>query len=330
MKWNALAVILLVLLLFSAIFSAAEAALIGLNKIRLRHLLEQKKRGAARVYGIVQRMDKFIASVLVANNLCNTAIAAIATLLIAQAFGEDNALIYGTLGITLFLVIFCELTPKIIATNHPERVAFLVRHLMSFVIALFKPVTAALTWISNGIIRLLGGNPHARSPLITEEEMKMMITIGKEEGIYGDSERKMLERIFHFDEIQVRDVMTPIDKVTAIPIDISGDELERVLMEEGHNRIPVYQGSKENITGILYVRDLIYIFRNEGLFQLDDLMSAPHRVLPTKRVSELLREFQAKKVQIAIVDNGHGGAAGLVTLEDLIEEIVGEIEEEKS
>lgn len=324
-----LVLILLGLLFLSAVFSASEAALIALNKIRLRHMMEKKRRGAARVYGIVQRMDKFIATILVGNNLANTAIAAITTVLIAEHFGQQNALIYGTIGVTVFIVIFCELTPKVIATNHPESVAFLVRHFVSVLIAVFKPFTVVLTWVSNGFIRLLGGNPHARSPLITEEEMKMMITIGKEQGIYGDSERRMLERIFHFDEIEVRDVMTPLEQMTAIPLDISDEELERVLMEEGHNRIPVYKDSKNHIVGILYVRDLIYLYRNEGLFKIEDLMSAPHVVAPSKRVAELLREFQSKKIQIAIVADGHGKAAGLVTLEDLIEEIVGEIEEEK-
>src|SRR6185436_2497769 len=132
-----------------------------------------------------------------------------------------------------------------------------VRHLVSFFLFIFQPVTNLLTWISNGVIRLFGGNPHHRSPLVTEEEIKMMIQIGKEEGFYGDNERKMLERIFHFDEIEVREVMTPFDDITAVPVDISEDELERVLMEEGHNRIPVYEGSKDNIIGVLYVRDLL-------------------------------------------------------------------------
>lgn len=329
MASQSLLIVLLVLCLFSAVFAAAEAALIALNKIRLRHMMEQKRRGAARLYGILQRMDKFIATILVCNNLVNTAIASIGTVLIAEHFGQQNALIYGTVFITVCLVIFCELTPKIIATNHPERISFLVRHLVWLMIVVFKPVTGFLTWISNGFIRLLGGNPHARSPLITEEEMKMMITIGKEQGIYGDSERRMLERIFHFDEIHVRDVMTPLTRMTAIPLDISEDELERVVLEEGHNRIPVYKDARENVVGILYVRDLIYLFRNEGLFRIEDLMSAPHVVAPTKRVSELLREFQSKKIQIAIVqDPKSNKALGLVTLEDLIEEIVGELEEE--
>ena len=320
--------VLLVLFVISAFFAAAEAALIALNKVRLRHLVEQNKRGAKRLYKIVSRMDRFIATILVGNNLVNTAIAAISTVLITRLFGEQNALIYGTIFITLFIVIFCELAPKTIATNHPESVAFFVRHLVSFLIVLFQPLANLMTFFSHAVIRLFGVNPHHRSPLVTEEEIKMMITIGREEGFYGDQERKMLERIFHFDEIFVRDVMTPLEKVTRVPLNIAQEELERVLMEEGHNRIPVYDGSGDHIVGILYVRDILYLIKNSSLIRLGDVISAPYFVPGNKKVNELLKEFQAKKIQIAIVrDEKTQKTIGLVTLEDLIEEIVGELEE---
>ena len=324
-----LLVVFFVLLGFSAFFSASEASLIALNKVRLRHLVERKKRGAHRVHFLVSRMDKLIATILVGNNLANTGIAAIGTILISRALGEGRALVAGTLIITVILVIFGELIPKVIATNHPEGVAFLVRHLIHFFMTVFRPITYVLTQISNGFIRLFGGNPHFRSPLVTEEEMKMMIQIGKEEGFYGDNERKMLERIFHFDETEVRDVMTPIDRVIAIPIDAGDEELERITLEEGHNRLPVYRGFRSDIVGIIYVRDLVYLFKNRTLIRIEDLMNAPFFVSPHKKVAELLRDFQRRKVQIAIVqDTVTKKATGLVTLEDLIEEIVGELEEE--
>ncbi len=323
-----LLIILGVLFIFSAFFSASEAALIALNKVRLRHLLEKKKPGARRVFGIVSRMDKLIATILVGNNLVNTAIATIATAILTKIFGTGMGLLISTLMITTVLVVFGELIPKIFATNHPEGVAFSTRHLVSFFIRILSPVTRVLTFISNGCIKLLGGNPHYRSPLVTEEEIKMMIQIGKEEGFYGDNERKMLERIFHFDEIEVRDVMTPYEDITAVPADISEEELERVLLEEGHNRIPVYQGLKSNIIGVLYVRDLLYLFKNNALIRLTDLVNVPFFVAPHQKVAELLKEFQRRRIQIAIVrDPKLQETVGLVTLEDLVEEIVGEIDE---
>lgn len=321
-------IIIGILLIFSAFFSASEAALIALNKVRLRHLLEKEKPGARRVYGLISRMDKLIATILVGNNLVNTAIATISTALLTHYLGTGEGLIVSTLCITVVIVIFGELVPKIFATNHPEGVAFFGRHIISILISLFNPVTHVLTWISNGFIRLMGGNPHHRSPLVTEEEIKMMIQIGKEEGFYGDNERKMLERIFHFDEIEVRDVLTPLEDIAAVALDMSEQEIERILLEEGHNRIPVYEGAKSNIIGIIYARDLLYLFKNSSLISVRDLMSAAYFVPPHKRASELLKEFQRKKIQIAIVkDTATQKAIGLVTLEDLIEEIVGEIDE---
>ncbi|MBI4352725.1 MAG: DUF21 domain-containing protein [Candidatus Omnitrophica bacterium] len=323
-----LLVILLALFVLSAFFSASEASLIALNKVRLRHLLEKGKRGARRVYGLVSRMDKLIATILVGNNLVNTAIAAIATIIFTQIFGPGAGLIIATFFITVLLVIFAELIPKILATNHPEGTAFLARHLVSFFIFILSPVSGLLAAVSNGFIRLFGGNPYHRSPLVTEEEIKMMITIGKEEGFYGESERRMLERIFHFDEIEVRDVMTPIERMTALSADMTTEEIERILQEEGHNRIPVYQGQRADVVGIIYVRDLLYLFRNSALIHLRDLMNAPYWVSPGQKVAELLREFQRRKLQIAIVrDPGSEKALGLVTLEDLMEEIVGELED---
>jgi len=321
-------IVLCVLVLFSAFFSASEAALIAINKIRLRHLVEQKKRGAQRVYELISRMDKLIATILIGNTLVNTAIAAIATLIFTHFFGEGRGLLIGTVVVTVILVIFGELTPKILATNHPEGMAFLVRHLVSFFIFIFSPIAHLLTLISNGFIRLVGGNPHYRSPLVTEEEIKMMITIGKEEGFYGDNERKMLERIFHFDEIEVRDVMTALDRMTLVAIDMAAAEIEKVLLEEGHNRIPVYKDTKSNVVGIIYVRDLLYLFKDGSLIHLSDLISVPYFVPPHMKVAELLKEFQKRKIQIAIVrDMKTLKTVGLVTLEDLLEEIVGEIEE---
>lgn len=322
-------VILLILIVISGFFSAAEAALIALNKVRLRHMLEQKKPGARRVYKIISRMDKLIATVLIGNNLVNTAIATISTTILTSIFGVGQGLVISTIIITVVLVIFGELVPKIFATNHPERVAFFSRHILSLSIFLFTPVTNVLTWVSSRILRLLGGHHHNRSPLVTEEEIKMMIQIGKEEGYYGDNERKMLERIFHFDEIEVHEVMTPLSQIASVEVGSDQAEMERVFLEEGHNRIPVYQKEKTNIVGVVYVRDLLYLFKNQELIHLEDLMSTPFFVLPNQRVSELMKEFQKKKIQIAIVRDGRTQKAlGLVTLEDLLEEIVGEIEEE--
>ena len=154
-----------------------------------------------------------------------------------------------------------------------------------------------------------------------------MIKIGKEEGHLTDDERRMLEKVFHFDEIDVFEVMTPFEKMISIEVNIDEDTLANILMEKGHNRIPVYDKEPQNIIGILYVHDLLYMIKNKELFRIEDLLSAPFYVPPDKKASVLLKEFQKRKIQIALVRAKTGRIMGLVTLEDLIEEIVGEIEE---
>ncbi len=161
-----------------------------------------------------------------------------------------------------------------------------------------------------------------------EEELRLMIEMGKEEGVLSDEERKMLHRIFEFGDTRVSEVMIAKDKIIAVNINSAPEALLDIFVEEGHARLPVYQDSVENIIGIIYARDLLYILKNKGLFVLQDLVHQAYYVVPTLQVNELLRKFQADKLQIAIVVDGNKKTLGLVTLEDLLEEIVGEIEEE--
>jgi CBS domain containing-hemolysin-like protein len=166
-----------------------------------------------------------------------------------------------------------------------------------------------------------------RSPVITEEELRLMIEIGKEEGILSDEEKKMLHRIFEFGDTSVSKVMVPKEKIVAVNSKSSPEELLNIFVEEGHSRLPVYENSIDNIIGVIYARDLLYVLRDKSLFLLEDIVNKPYCVAGTLRVNELLRKFQADKIQIAIVTDEHKKTLGLVTVEDLIEEIVGEIEE---
>lgn len=322
---------ILVLFLLSAFFSMAEGALISLNKIRLRHMVEQKKRGAFAAFKLISQMDRMITTILFCNNIVNTTAAVLGTILFTHMFGERQGAIVSMAVVTVFLLVFCEITPKILATSHPERLALIVTPVINFFIFLFSPIVHVLSAIGNFLVRLGGMPASRRSILVTEEEIKMMIRLGKEEGYYGDEERRMLEKIFHFDEVEVHEVMTPLEEITSVPIDVSENDLMNTLLEEGHGRIPVYEGQKGNIIGIIYVHNLLYLISNRQLYRIPDLLQTPYFVPPDKKVSPLLKEFQKKKLQIAIVQNPDGGqAVGLVTLEDLIEEIVGEIEESGS
>ncbi len=326
-------VIFLVLLLLAAIsffFSSAETSIIGLSKIRLRHMLQKGVKRAQSVQRAVTKLDKVIAAILIGNNLVNIAISSIVTGIFVQIYGYRWGVVASTFVTTIVLLIFCEVTPKILSAKHSDKVALVTAPVMEAVIVVLKPLIIFFIGISNFILRIFGVGPSKRSPLITEEELRTMIEMGKEEGVLSEEERKMLHRIFEFGDTKLSDVMVARDKMVAVDINTSSDDLLNLFVEEGHARLPVYSGSPDNIVGIVYARDLLYILREKGLFLLQDLVHDACYVPGSVRVNELLKRFQAEKIQIAIIIDKDRRALGLVTLEDLLEEIVGEIEEKHS
>ncbi|MCG2703707.1 MAG: hemolysin family protein [Candidatus Omnitrophica bacterium] len=322
-----LPVVLCVLVMFSAFFAMSEVAFISLNKVRLRYLLQQGRKNAQIVQRIVMKMDKLITTVLIGNNFVNIAISAIGTSLFIYFFGNNVATISAaTLIITLIVLIAGEITPKIFAVKHAEKVSLNVAWFLDAIINLLSPIAKVFLYISNLFLKLLGQTPARRSPLITEEEIRLMIELGKEEGVLTDGERSMLHRIFEFGDTLVYEVMMPAERIVAVSIDSSAEELLDCIVEEGHSRIPVYEGDLNNIKGVIYARELLNVWRNKGLILTRDLMHPPFFINSRKRVSELLREFQKIHIYMAIVVDEKKNTLGLVTLEDLLEEIVGEIE----
>ncbi|MDO8488804.1 MAG: hemolysin family protein [Candidatus Omnitrophota bacterium] len=322
--------ILLILAVLSFFFSASETAIIGLSKIRLRHMLQQGIKRAQSVQRLVVKLDKVIAAILIGNNLVNIAVSSIVTGIFVQIYGYRWGVVVSTFVTTLFLLIFCEVTPKILSAKHAEKVSLFTAPLMEVLLIILKPFIVFFIGISNFILKIFRVGAVKRSPLITVEELKTMIEIGQEEGVLSEEERKMLHRIFEFGDTKLTDVMVPKDKIIAVNINTNSDDLLNIFVEEGHARLPVYSGSEDNIVGMVYARDLLYILREKGLFLLQDLLRGACFVLGSMRVSEMLRKFQAEKTQIAIIVDKNNLALGLVTLEDLLEEIVGEIEEKHS
>ena len=323
-----LIIVTLVLLVISAFFSMSETALISLNKIRLRHLMAKGSKKADLVYSMISNPDRLITSILVGNNVVNTVISVLIAFMFMHICGEDLGIILATIVGATVIVVFGEIIPKVFAVQRAEKTSLQVAVPLKFVLAIFAPIARVFYALGNGIIKVFGGEVKHRAPLITEEEIRLMIEMGKEEGVLGDEERKMLHRIFEFGDTQADEVMVPREKMVAIDIDASSEELLDMFVEEGHARVPVYQGSQDNIVGVIYARDLLYIWQNKGLVIIPDLVHPAYFVPRNKRVSDLLKDFQKMKIQIAIVTDEKKKALGLVTLEDLIEEIVGEIEEE--
>jgi CBS domain containing-hemolysin-like protein len=328
-----LPIFLIVILLFimaalSFFFSSSETAVIGLSKIRLRHLVNKGVKHAKNIQNLVTQLDKFIAAILIGNDFVNIAISAIITAVFVHFFGYHWGVIISTFVSSFFVLTLCEITPKILATKYAEKIALITSPIMERVIRTFNPLISIFTGIGNLILRVIGIKPPRRSPLITEEELRLMIEVGRQEGVLTDEERKMLYRIFEFGDTKVNDVMIPIDKMVSADMNITPEQLIDLIVEQGHGRIPVYKEKADNVVGIIYARDLLYILRDKGLVIIEDLLHPPYFVAPNKKVNDLLRDFQVKKLQIAIVRDKQK-TLGLVTLEDLIEEIVGEIEEEK-
>jgi CBS domain containing-hemolysin-like protein len=320
-------ILILFLAILSFFFSASETSVISLSKIRLRHMLSKGIKRAQYIQRLAANLDKFIVAILVGNNFVNIAISAIATAIFVRIFGFNWGVVISTFVTAMFVLILCEITPKILSIKHTEKIALFTAPLMELFIKLFHPIISIFMGIGNFILRILGIKYSKKSPLVTEEELRLMIEVGREEGVVSDEERKMLHRIFEFGDTRLSDVMIPKEKIIAVNITSTPEELLNIFVEEGHARLPVYEGSLDNIAGIVYARDLLYILRDKGLFLLPDLIHEAYYAPATMRVNELLRKFQTDKIQIAIVVDEHKKTLGLVTLEDLVEEIVGELEE---
>ena len=319
-----------ILAVISFFFAVAETSIIGLSKIKLRHMLAKGLKHAPSIQRLIAKLDKFIAAILIGNNFVNIAMSAIITVLFVHFMGERLGIILATLVSATTILTLCEITPKILATKHTERCALFIAPIMEVFIKIINPLIKVFMTGSGLILKLLRIQPAARSPLITEEELRLMIEVGKEEGVLSAEEQKMLHRVFEFGDIKIEKVMISKDKIVAAEITASLDHLVDLLIEEGHARIPVYLGSIDKIVGILYARDLLYILKDNSLFVVQDILTMPYYVGPDTKVNDLLRIFQKEKIQIAIVVDKHKNTLGLVTMEDLLEEIVGEIEQESS
>jgi len=319
-------ILFFVLLFLSAFFAGAETALISVNKIRLSHAMQQGRHRAKIAHYLVLHLDRLITTILVCNNLANIAMASIGTAFFIKLLGPENGILVSTLTITIIVLIFGEISPKVFSSNNAYLVSLIVAYPMYIVIKVLSPIVWIFMKVGHLVIRAFGGKPRTVAALITEEELRYMAEAGKEEGIYGEVERRMLHRIFKFGDLRVEDVMIPLKDVHAVPVSGKEKDLFEVCVEEGHSRVPVYKDENQNIVGIVYTKDLLHLMLNDQLIKIPDVLHEPYFIPPMMKVTTLLKEFLQKKLQIAIVGY-RSRAVGLVTLEDLLEEIVGEIDE---
>lgn len=320
-------ILLAVLIGMSAFFSASETALMSLSKIRIRHMVEEKVRGAEAVSKLVENPSKLLGSILVGNNVVNIGASALATSLALHYFGNIGVGIATGL-MTITVLIFGEITPKSLAAQHSEFISLKIVNVIGFFVVIFNPLVTVLLAFTNVFIRILGGKPARVQPFITEDELKTMVTVSHEEGVLEGEEKQMIYNVFEFGDAQVRDVMTPRTDMIALEIGSSYEKILETFKEEQFSRIPIYQETTDNIVGILYIKDLIFKASDKEVFDINDYIREPYLTFEFKKTTELFKELRAKRLPMAIVLDEYGGTAGIVTVEDLIEEIVGDIRDE--
>lgn len=317
--------LILILLGISAFLSASETAIIGINKIKLRHLVNQGVKNAKTLQDIVEHIDDFLITILVGNNFVNTTISAIGTAIFIYFFGNHPWVVFiATVIVAMVLLLFGEITPKVLAANYTERMALSIARIIKLIVSTARPLTGLFPIWSNLNIKLLGGKPARRIPLLTEEEIKMMIEIGKQEGVVMEEEKRLLHRIFKFADLEAKDVMVPGKEMHCIKINASLQELIDQWGATGHSKIPAYEDTLDNIRGIVAVRNIPRMLKDNHLLVTEDILQPAYFVPPQKKVIHLLLDFQKMKNYTAIVQQDNK-TLGMVTLEDLIEEIIGEI-----
>lgn len=323
-------IVLLALLALSAFFSGSETALMAISRLRLRHLAETKPKKARLVEGILNKPERLIGTILFGNNLVNVAMSALATALAIAVWGE-RGIAYVTAVLTLAILIFAEITPKVYAKYFNERVAFVSAPILRVIMLLFSPVVQGVTYISSKMLLLLGIDvSRIKAPIMTEDEIKTCIKMGWDEGAITSEEKKMLSRVFTLNDKTVGEVMVPRQEMTTISKDASIEEALRVIMKTGYTRFPVRRETESDLVGFIHAKDLFRLIsdKNSSLSSLSKILRPPYFVPADRKIDSQLRSFQAKKLHQAVVLNHRGEVVGLITLEDILEELVGSIQDE--
>lgn len=322
--------ILVGMIMLSAFFSASETAFSSVNLIRLRQYAEEGRPGAKKALHVAERFDEALLAILIGNNVVNLASASLATVVATEILhlGASSAAI-ATGVMTILIIIFGEILPKSYAKENSEQFSLMVGSTYYFLIMIMKPLIKIFMVLKDLVARLYRKNDE--EPSVTEDELNVIIDTMEEEGVLQQDEVEMLQSVLDLSETFVKDIMTPRVDVTAVNIHDSNEDIKNVFLEQKYSRIPVYDESRDNIVGILYERDLFSAIIKNGSVEdvsVSEIMRDPMYVSYTMRVSDLLTRLQLEKQHLAIVADEYGGTAGVVTMEDVLEELVGEIYDE--
>ena len=317
-------VALVILVGFSAFFSASETAFSSLNQIRLKSRAEDGDSSAARVLAMAEQYDKLLSTILIGNNIVNIAAASIGTILFTQMLGAERGATMSTIVLTIIVLIFGEVTPKSLAKEMPEKVATAVSPFLVLLMALMTP----LTWLFTQWKKLLGHFVHSgEADTITEGELMTMVSEAENDGELTDRESELIRSAIEFDDVEVEEILTPCVDVVAVEDDIPLEELAQTFAESGYSRLPVYHGTIDNIIGVVHEKDF-YIARLKKATKIDDLVVPTLYTTGSTQISQLLRTLREQHHHLAVVVDEYGGTEGIITLEDILEELVGEIWDE--
>jgi len=316
---------LFVLFICSAFFSSSETALMSMDRLRVKYLADKERPGAKGLEKLLSKPDDLLSAVLVGNNLVNIMISVFATALFIDLFGKSGELMT-ILILTPLLLIFSEVCPKTYAAAYPEKLSFRVLHPIRFFMWLLRPVTWVVSSISGLLTRFLRGGD--QTPLISEDEIRSIIEFGEDAGVVPEDQRRMLHGIFDLSKFRVRDVMVPRTEVVGVSVDADFKEVAQLTAQAKHSRFPVYDGDLDNWVGVIHSKDVLSYLDRPDQFSLRQLARPPYFVPEAKPIETLMQAFRRKHLHLAIVVDEYGGVEGICTLEDIVEEIVGEIQDE--
>lgn len=326
-------ILVFIFLFLSAYFMSSETAITAVSKVRLRQLENEGDERAKKLNKLLRDSTRLLSTILLGNNIAQNALTAILTAVSFRWLSTLNlnpgwSIPISTVLSTFLILIFAEVTPKSYAFQRAEKIALFTAKPLAFIHKIFSPLAITMTAIANLILKLFGLELVNPEPFVTEEEIKTLVDIGEEEGIIEEEEREIIEGVFEFSETLAREVMVPRVDIVALEVNSTFEEAIDTITMSGHSRIPIYEETIDNIVGIIYAKDLLKYFGLKNPPPLSSIMRAPYYVPETKPIDELFREMRSQKIHMAIIIDEYGGTAGLVTIEDILEELVGEIMDE--
>ena len=320
------AVTIVILIALSSFFSSAETAMTTVNKIRIQSLAEQGDKRAAILEKVISNSPKMLSAVLIGNNIVNMSVSSLMTTLTIKVLG--NAYVGAATGVlTLLILIFGEITPKNMATIHAEKLSLAYARIIYGLMFILTPVVFIVNKITSGVLLLFHIDPNAQTNAMTEHELRTLVNVGEKQGVIENEEKQMIYNVFDFGDSTARDVMIPRIDMAFVNIDSTYEELMAVFTEDMHTRFPVYEDNTDNVIGIINMKDLL-VYPKDKPFSVRSILREPYFTYEYKATADLMIEMRKASVNLAIVLDEYGATAGLVTLEDLLEEIVGEIRDE--